>query len=128
MNKTLSVNKTERGRYLTSVRRFADALVNSLRWETIPEKLIVPEDSMSAKSYPEPLTLDRIPFGSRARVLSVKGSGGSLRLMEMGIVPGAPVSLVRTAPLGDPIQVQVRDYHLALRRVDASTISVVIAD
>jgi Fe2+ transport system protein FeoA len=45
--------------------------------------------------------------------------------MEMGIVPGAPVSVVRAAPLGDPIEVRVRGYHLALRRSEAETITVV---
>ncbi len=52
----------------------------------------------------------------------------ALRLMEMGIVPGAPVRVLRTAPLGDPIQVCVRNYHLALRRVEAQTVMVTIGD
>lgn len=76
-----------------------------------------------------PLTLDSIPYGMRARVLNVMGNGiGALRLMEMGLVPGAPVSVIRSAPLGDPIQVRLRDYHLALRRVEARLITVIIAD
>jgi ferrous iron transport protein A len=46
--------------------------------------------------------------------------------MEMGIVPGAAISIVRTAPFGDPIQVRVRGYHLALRNVEAETITVIV--
>lgn len=76
----------------------------------------------------EPLTLDSIPHGLWVRVLEIVDSGvGSLRLMEMGLVPGAPVSVVRSAPLGDPIQIRIRDYDLALRRGEARTIAVAIA-
>lgn len=61
----------------------------------------------------------------RARVVSVAGDGSTaLRLMQMGVVPGAEVSVVKSAPLGDPIQVRVRDYDLALRRTEAQTITV----
>jgi len=48
----------------------------------------------------------------------------ALRLMEMGLVPGASISVVRTAPLGDPLQIKVRDYQLALRRTEAEMINV----
>ena len=70
-------------------------------------------------------TLAQLPIGVRARVISVGGSGSvARRLMEMGVVPGAPVSVVRVAPLGDPLQIRVRGYHLALRRTEAQTILV----
>jgi ferrous iron transport protein A len=76
-----------------------------------------------------PVSLDRLRVGARARVLSVKGAGAvARRLMEMGVVPGAPVRVVKCAPLGDPLEVRVRNYHLALRRSEAQTISVVISD
>ncbi len=75
------------------------------------------------------LALDRLPEGVRARVVSVAGAGAvSRRLMEMGVVPGAPVRVVKAAPLGDPIEVRVRTYHLALRRAEANTIQVVTSD
>jgi ferrous iron transport protein A len=48
--------------------------------------------------------------------------------MEMGVVPGAPVRVIKAAPLGDPIEVRVRGYHLALRRAEAQTISVTTSD
>lgn len=75
------------------------------------------------------LTLAALPVGARARVTAVSGSGTiARRLMEMGVVPGAPVRVIKAAPLGDPIEVRVRGYHLALRRTEAQTILVVTGD
>ena len=75
------------------------------------------------------VTLDRLPVGASGRVASVGGSGPvARRLMEMGVVPGAPVRVVKFAPLGDPLEVRVRDYHLALRRSEAETITVVTVE
>jgi Fe2+ transport system protein FeoA len=48
--------------------------------------------------------------------------------MEMGVVPGAPARVIKSAPLGDPIQICLGDYHLALRRNEARTITVTISD
>lgn len=74
-------------------------------------------------------TLDCLPLNTRARVVAVRGSGAvARRLMEMGVVPGAPVSVIRSAPLGDPLEVRVRNYHLALRRSEAQTIDVVMSE
>lgn len=71
------------------------------------------------------MTLDTIPRGAFAKVVSVDGTAPiALRLMEMGMVPGASVRVVKSAPLGDPIHVCVRDCHLALRRSEAQTINV----
>ena len=75
------------------------------------------------------VSLDAMPRGILARVVAVAGSGAvARRLMEMGILPGAPVRVVRQAPLGDPIQICIRSYHLALRRVEAQTITVVASE
>ena len=71
--------------------------------------------------------LDTLATGLTARVVKVHGSNAiTRRLMEMGIVPGAPIRVVRTAPFGDPIQVCLRNYHLALRRAEARAISVLV--
>jgi ferrous iron transport protein A len=73
------------------------------------------------------MTLDTVPRNTNARVVSVEASEAhGLRLMEMGLVPGASVRVVRSAPLGDPIQVCIRNYHLALRRVEAQAITVAL--
>ncbi|HEX8559031.1 MAG TPA: FeoA family protein [Pyrinomonadaceae bacterium] len=75
---------------------------------------------------PAAVPLDELRVGTPARVLAVGGEGAlARRLMEMGVVPGAPVRVIRAAPLGDPLEVRVRNYHLALRRSEARTISVV---
>ncbi|HEX5709247.1 MAG TPA: ferrous iron transport protein A [Pyrinomonadaceae bacterium] len=75
-------------------------------------------------------TLDRLAAGVEARVVAVEGTDAvARRLMEMGVVPGAPVSVVKAAPLGDPLEVRVRrSYHLALRRAEAQTILVVTSE
>ena len=46
------------------------------------------------------------------------------RLLEMGLLVGTPLQLVRFAPLGDPVEIKVRGYHLTLRRHDAEQILV----
>jgi ferrous iron transport protein A len=83
----------------------------------------------AARFAPAAVSLDRLRAGAPARVLAVKGTGPvARRLMEMGVVPGAPVRVVKAAPLGDPLEVRVRNYHLALRRSEAQSISVVMSD
>jgi len=73
------------------------------------------------------MTLDMVPRDVTARVTSVEATGPhGLRLMEMGVVPGAPVRVIKSAPLGDPIQVSIHNYHLALRRAEAKSIIVVL--
>jgi Fe2+ transport system protein FeoA len=75
------------------------------------------------------MTLDSIPHQVTARITSVDPGGHhGLRLMEMGLVPGAPVRVVKAAPLGDPIQICIHNYHLALRRIEARSIRVSIED
>src|SRR5687768_12616417 len=75
------------------------------------------------------VSLDGLRAGVHARVLAVRGEGAvARRLMEMGVVPGAPVRVIKAAPLGDPLEVRVRNYHLALRRSEARTITVAPSD
>ena len=78
---------------------------------------------------PAAVSLDALEAGRPARVMAVRGSGAlARRLMEMGVVPGAPIRVIKAAPLGDPLEVRVRNYHLALRRSEAQTVSVVTSD
>jgi Fe2+ transport system protein FeoA len=46
------------------------------------------------------------------------------RLLEMGLTPGAPIEIVRLAPFGDPLQIRVRGYLLAIRRAQAEQVLV----
>jgi Fe2+ transport system protein FeoA len=75
------------------------------------------------------VTLDKTPPGAAVRIVSMEGSDTvALRLMEMGITPGSAVRVIKSAPLGDPIQICVKNYHLALRRYEARAINVALCD
>lgn len=75
------------------------------------------------------MTLDMVPKNGLVRVIAVESDDRhNLRLMEMGLVPGAAIRMVKTAPLGDPIQVCVRNCDLALRRAEAKSIVVSLAE
>ena len=69
--------------------------------------------------------LSDLPAGAQGTIqeLQVPISHRS-RLMEMGLLVGTPVELVRFAPLGDPVEIKVRGYHLSLRRHEAEQILV----
>ena len=73
------------------------------------------------------MTLRELPVGSDARVTNVNGGGRiTKRLLEMGIIPGVAVRVVKMAPFGDPIEICVRGYSLAMRRSEAAAIDVSI--
>lgn len=79
----------------------------------------------AASGAAEPLSLDRIAIGRSARVATVTGGDATaLRLLEMGLTPGASVRVVAHAPLGDPLELEVRGYRLSLRRSDAARVAV----
>lgn len=63
--------------------------------------------------------------GQRAIVTSVTGSGlATQRLYEMGILEGTEVTMVRVAPLGDPLEIRLMGYLLSLRKAEAAMIQV----
>ena len=69
--------------------------------------------------------LDQLPVGSRARVRSVTGDDElSGRLLEMGLTPGVEVAVVGTAPLGDPLELELRGYRLSVRRSEAARVEI----
>jgi ferrous iron transport protein A len=68
-------------------------------------------------------TLDRMPIGKRTRILEVRGQGAlRRRLLDMGLTPHTEVMIRKVAPLGDPIEIQLRGYELTLRMEDARNI------
>lgn len=72
-------------------------------------------------------TLAGLPIGRGARVTAVGGTGRiTRRLMEMGVIPGVEIEVVKMAPFGDPMEVRVRGYSLAMRRSEADAIEVSI--
>lgn len=71
------------------------------------------------------MTLTELPVGQNARVSSIDSKNKvTKRLMEMGVVPGVAVEVVKTAPFGDPIEIRVRGYNLAMRRNEADAVQV----
>jgi ferrous iron transport protein A len=70
-------------------------------------------------------TLAELRAGERGRVVTVGGSDeASKRLMDLGLIRGTRVEVVRAAPLGDPIEVRLRGFMLTLRRSEAEHITV----
>jgi ferrous iron transport protein A len=70
-------------------------------------------------------SLSLLSVGASATVRDLPKQGTTfLRLREMGLLPGTPVTLIRTAPLGDPLEIKVRGYHLTLRKSEAEHILV----
>ena len=73
----------------------------------------------------EMTTLRELPAGSTATVKTVHGETVvSKRLMEMGVIPGTRVKVVKSAPFGDPIQIRALGYSLALRKNEAASIEI----
>lgn len=70
------------------------------------------------------VTLGDIGIGDRATITGFRDAAPSRRLLEMGFVPGTEVLVVRSAPLGDPIEYAVMGGRVAMRRTDAATILV----
>ena len=71
------------------------------------------------------LTLKDLPIGKTATVKTV-GGDGSLRqhLLDMGIIPEADVTMVKYAPMGDPVELRIHSYELTLRLADAERIEI----
>jgi ferrous iron transport protein A len=74
------------------------------------------------------MDLSRLALGTKARITKV-GASGALRrrLMDMGVLPGEEVVVEKVAPLGDPIEIRIRSYHLSLRKNEAEGIAVEVA-
>jgi ferrous iron transport protein A len=70
-------------------------------------------------------SLDQLRVGQRASIEAVEGSDSLVqRLLEMGLLEGEEVEVVGFAPLGDPMEIRLRDYRLSLRRSEAARILV----
>lgn len=70
-------------------------------------------------------TLDELNPGESGTVAALRGDGGiHQRLLEMGVIDGALIEVVRRAPLGDPIEVCVQGYFLSLRKSEAALVDI----
>ena len=66
------------------------------------------------------MNLKELEIGKSASVLEVGGEGALRQhFLDMGIIPGAEVKVVKYAPMGDPLELQIRGYELTLRLADA---------
>ncbi len=71
------------------------------------------------------MTLKDVKIGRTATVVRVNGEGPvRRRIMDMGITKGVEIYVRKAAPLGDPIEINVRGYELSLRKADADNIEV----
>ena len=71
-------------------------------------------------------TLRDVEVGGKAVVVKLHGEGAvKRRIMDMGLTKGTAVSVIKVAPLGDPVQIHVRGYELSVRKADADMIEVV---
>ncbi len=76
-------------------------------------------------SHSADLPLDRIAPGGISVIRQLNGAPSIVRrIMELGLVPGTRVEVIRLAPLGDPVELRVRDVHLSIRRSEAAHILV----
>ena len=70
-------------------------------------------------------TLRDIPVGGTCRVVKLHGEGPvKRRIMDMGITKGVEIYVRKVAPLGDPMELNIRNYELSLRKADAEMIEV----
>lgn len=69
-------------------------------------------------------SLDKLGIGKDAIIEAIECDDKALRshILDMGLTPGVEVTLVKTAPMGDPLEIRVRGYELTLRKSDASKI------
>ncbi len=80
---------------------------------------------MSASPQLEPLTLDRLRIGEAARIVQVNGDDAvAVRLMEMGLTDDEAITMIGAAPLGDPLEYEVRGYRLSLRSTEARRVEI----
>lgn len=71
------------------------------------------------------MTLDKLPIGSSGVITAVGGEGAlRCRLLDMGLIPKTQVTVRKSAPMGDPIEIHLRGYELTLRLEDAKQITI----
>lgn len=87
------------------------------------------------EEYPPPkalpgVSLNTLQPGQKARIVKIQGQNSPVmrRILEMGLVPGVEIEMERTAPLGDPLELKIKDYHLSLRREEASFLIVNVVE
>ena len=71
------------------------------------------------------MTINDLTLGQSAVITAVGGEGAlRCRLLDMGLIPGTAVAVIKVAPMGDPIEIRLRGYELTLRKEDAAQIDI----
>mgnify|MGYP002513046559 CR=1 FL=1 len=71
------------------------------------------------------MTLRDLKPGQQGRVAAIDAAGPmKRRIMDMGVTPGVEIKVIKTAPLGDPMEVNVRGYELSLRKDEAALVQI----
>jgi len=133
------------GTYLSLVRDLSDAILLEMEEtdevdsevkstspqsvSTISENKEASEMQTKTETTVRQIPLHKLNTGQRGVVVRVGGKGPARRrMMDMGLVPGSEVEVVRVAPLGDPIEFTVKGYSLSLRKSEARVIEVEVTD
>jgi ferrous iron transport protein A len=74
------------------------------------------------------MNLTQLGFGKKAVITKINGQLLSLKLFEMGILPGESVELSNVAPFGDPIAINLSEFKVCLRMQDAQFIEIKLVD
>lgn len=75
------------------------------------------------------ITLDKLKVGQKATIKKFKGENTAKKaILEMGVIPGETIEVVRVAPLGDPIDFLIKGYQLSFRKKNASLILVEVIE
>jgi len=84
---------------------------------------------MENKATERSLPLHELKIGQRGTIVRVGGEGpAKRRMMDMGLVAGTEVEVERVAPLGDPIEIKIKGYHLSLRKEEAVQVQVEVLE
>ena len=70
------------------------------------------------------MTLRDLEIGQTARITTVGGEGALRQhFLDMGVIPGAEVTLIKYAPMGDPMELRIHGYELTLRKTEAACVT-----
>lgn len=89
---------------------------------SVLKQITIVEKSIDEENW---LSLDQLTVGEKARVIGIHGQGAvKRRLMDMGLTKGVDILVRKMAPLGDPIEINLRGYELTLRKNEAELVLV----
>lgn len=75
------------------------------------------------------MTLDKLKVGKSGVITAVKGEGAlRCRLLDMGLIPRTFVKVIKVAPMGDPMEIEIRGYELTIRLDEAAKIEIAEAE